>query len=185
VTIVPGQIRALAQLAVLLVVTLPVTACSTGSDTAPAKLPAAATATAATPTPAPEAQVEAAVRNYFAIANAAIESGDTTILESLSQQGCECRAVIDEIGYIHANGRADDARFDLTNVQVREIAGATAAADIVYRVSAYQIVNASGVSVRQYPGGTGHDRISLVRKDERWLLSTSVSLQSDGGTGEK
>jgi hypothetical protein len=159
------------------------TACSSAkSDSAPTKLsPAAASpVTSPSPSPTPEAQVDSAVRTYFATANEAIASGDTGKLVSLSRPSCQCRKLVDEIAFIHDRGHADGGHFELTSVGVQESQGTTAAAEVQYNVSGYRIIDSQGQVVRQYPAGSGHDLVSLVRQDARWLFDSSVNMKAEG-----
>jgi len=156
------------------------TACSSAkSDSAPTKLSPAAASPVASPSPSltPEAQVEAAVRNYFATANEAIATGDTGKLLSLSRPSCQCRKLVDEIAYIHDKGHADGGQFQLTSVAVQDMHGDTVAADVQYNVSGYKIIDPRGQVVKQYSAGSGRDLVSLFRQDARWLFDTSVSMK--------
>jgi len=155
------------------------TACSSATgDSAPTKLPAAAESPVASPSPSltPEAQVEAAVRTYFATVNDAVVSGDTTRLSTLSRPTCQCKAVIDEINAIHAKGHAENARFVVQSVAIKEVQGNTAAAEVEYTVPAYRVLDSQNQVVEQATPFDGHDYVSLVQSQAQWLLDSSFDM---------
>ena len=90
--------------------------------------------------------------------------------------------MVDEIAFIHDNGHADGGHFQLTSVVVQEMQGNTAAAEVQYNVSGYRIIDSRGQVVRQYSAGSGHDLVSLVRQDARWLFDTSVNMKAEGSS---
>jgi hypothetical protein len=88
---------------------------------------------------------------------------------------------VQDINTVYANGRAENAAFTLTAVEVKEIQGNTAAAEVHYVVPAYKVVDHQGHVTEEIPYSQGDDYLSLVRKDAAWMLGNTFDLNS--GTG--
>lgn len=182
-TSAPYRARVLALLAVSLLASVSVTACSGDSDNAATKLPVTtqtATATATSPPSlGPEAAVEAAVRHYFAVANEAVKTGGTVQLEALSLSGCPCRALVEDINSVYANGRAETSGFDVSSVLVTEVQGSTAAAEVRYIVPPYKVLDQQGRTIQEVSLYDGNEYISLVRVGSSWLLGNTFNLNGE------
>ena len=156
------------------------TSCSSNADSsAPTKLPPT-NSVSPTPVrpPTPESEVEAAVRTYFKVANEAVKSGDTRRLITLSGPSCPCRALVQDIETVYANGRADTAGFDVRSVIVQEIQGDTAAAEVQYVVPAYTVLDLEGRITESVPTYEGHDYNSLVKSGGSWLLENTFNMNA-------
>lgn len=156
------------------------TSCSSSADGGgPTKLPppvAVAAAPTPTPTPTPEAEVEAAVRAYFAVADDAAKSGETTKLVSLSLSGCPCRALVQDIQTVYAQGRADTSGFDVRSVVVKEVQANSASVEVRYIVPAYRVLDRQGRITEEVPLYNGYDSVFLIKSGIDWLFSNTFDM---------
>ena len=137
--------------------------------------------TTMSPNPSPtstEAQVEAAVRAYYAELTKASSSNDTSALKRLVQRGCPCYQPITVIDKGAARGeRAPDAAWKVKSVRVHDVLGKTAAAEVKYHVTAYDVLDASGKVVTHIGPDNSHLDLSLVESSEGWILSNVFDLE--------
>ena len=71
--------------------------------------------------------VEQAVRAYLDAANAAMATGDTAALRALSTPECSCLRLAESIEELYGSGgRAEGARWDLEDLTVVDVTGASA-----------------------------------------------------------
>jgi predicted lipid-binding transport protein (Tim44 family) len=156
-----------------------------GSDPKPKVLPSlsstpSATATSTTSPGSVEAEVEAAVRHYFDVAQKAANTGNTTELESLSTPTCGCRQLVQSIKKTYAHGRSLGVQFLVHSTQVHDVRNRTAGAIVEFSVSAYRDVDESGRVVQTYEPVIGRDDMSWVSSQGRWLLTNEVRLEGPG-----
>lgn len=139
------------------------------------------TPTTSTPSPSPkstEDQVEAAVRTYYAELTKASSTNDTTRLKTLVARACPCYQPIAVIDNGAAKGeRAPDAAWRLRGVRVHDIAGKTAAAEVKYHVTAYDVLDASGGVLTHIKASDSHLDLSLVESTEGWIISNVFDLE--------
>ena len=96
-----------------------------------------------TPPAEPRAAVEQAVRDYLDAANVAMATGDTTRLRALSTPECTCLRLAESIESLYASGgRAEGARWDLEDLTVVDVTGASGSVRIVFVAPAYQEIRA-------------------------------------------
>jgi hypothetical protein len=134
-----------------------------------------------TPSPTPtstEAQVEAAVRAYYAELTKASSTNDTTTLKKLVARSCPCYQTIAVIDEGAAKGEhAPDAAWRLKHLRVHDIAGKTAAAEVKYHVTAYDVLDASGRVLTHIKADDSHFDLSLVDSAEGWIISNVFDLE--------
>jgi hypothetical protein len=155
-----------------------------GSDPKPKVLPSLSStpSTTATSTTSPglvEAEVEAAVRHYFDVANEALLTGRTGELKSLSSSECPCRDLVRQIDKaFQGGGRMQGASFRITSLKVHDLRNKTAATEVSARVAPYKILAAGGEVLEQSSGGQLRADFSLVREGAQWLVVQSVDLSA-------
>jgi len=137
------------------------------------------TSSSPSPTPTtPEAQVEVAVRTYYAELNRALQSNDVSDLKPLVDKGCPC---YNAVKIIERNSvekeRTPDAAFSLKSVRVHDIFGTTAAAEVKYEVSAYDVIAEDGEIVTRIKAQRSHYDLSLVRTEAGWILANLFNLE--------
>jgi hypothetical protein len=139
------------------------------------------TPTSSSPSPTPttvEAQVEAAVRTYYAELTKASSTNDTSTLKTLVARSCPCYRPISVIDRGAAKGeRAPDAAWRLRSVRVHDIAGKTAAAEVKYHVTAYDVVDSSGRVLTHIKADESHFDLSLVESAEGWIISNVFDME--------
>jgi hypothetical protein len=136
--------------------------------------------TTSTPSPSPtstEAQIEAAVRAYYAELTRASQTLRTDELKSLVDKNCPCYGSARSIDETSARGESTpQAAWRVRSVRVHDVLGKTAAAEVKYDVSAYEVFNSAGDKVRGFPARTRHVDLSLVYFDDAWILSNVFNL---------
>ena len=134
----------------------------------------------ASPTPStPEAQIEAAVRAYYAELTRAAQTNDTSKLATMVSRGCPCYGVVRAINKSETAGRTTpDAAWSVDSVRVHDIKGKTGLADVEYTVSAYDVINAKGKVIADYPETQSHVDLSLVASDGAWIIGNLFDLES-------
>jgi hypothetical protein len=140
------------------------------------------TPTTSSPSPTPtstEEQVEAAVRAYYAELNRALQTNDVAKLKTLVDKNCPC---YNAVQVIERNAmereRTPDAAFSLRSVRVHDVAGKTAAAEVKYSVSAYDVLDANDRVVTHIKKQSSHFDLSLVHTDSGWVLANLFDLEA-------
>lgn len=177
----PALSSALVRAVLIAVVVAGVSACS--DPTPPAKITrTSATPTASSPSPSPtaltpEQEVEATMRAYFVAANRMFRTGDVEELRSFSAPNCPCRAITDTVEkVVRSGGHYDGSTFILRDLNVHDVIGGSAAAEVRATVPPYRVLDASGKVIEDSGGGTLHTDFSLTRTGERWLITNAVNL---------
>ena len=167
--------------AVALVATVLLVGCSDPDQpgTAPRTTSTPTTSTAS-PTPTtPEQQVEAAVRTYYAELTKSSLTNDTGTLKNLVARSCPCYQPIVVIDKGAAKGeRAPDAEWILRDVRVHDVFGKTAAAEVKFDVTAYDVLDSSGRVLTHIDAKRGHLDLSFVQSAEGWILTNVFDLES-------
>ena len=140
------------------------------------------TPTVATSTPSPtpttvEAQIEAMMLAYFTASNEMFETGQVSQVRAFSSDGCPCRKISNDVQkVVSAGGRYEGTSYEVTSVNVHDVAGATAAAEVKADVSPYKVIDGSGKTIEDSPGGQLHTDYSLVHQGNRWIIVNAVNL---------
>ena len=146
----------------LSVVAVLVSGCGSSGET-PGALPArstvpspsAAASASATPAPSasltPEARIEASIRTYFALFDAAAATGDVEALKDASVPECSCRDVIANIADAYRAGQS----FQGYTTTISSIADVRldpkfSDAQVTYTTSAYELVDRDGRTVQHF-----------------------------------
>ncbi|HEU4911651.1 MAG TPA: hypothetical protein VFV76_07120, partial [Actinomycetes bacterium] len=72
---------------------------------------------------------------------------------------------------------APDAKWTVTSVRVHDVEGATASADVRYRVSAYDVIDQSGEVLGRVEAQQSHYDLSLVRGSDGWVIGNLFNLE--------
>ena len=110
---------------------------------APSSAPISA-APSSTPSPTEEQAVEAAVRFYYDGFNRAFGARDPDELARGSRPECDCRSAVDVVRRALSLGAVEGNRLSIESVDVTEIDGATATADVQYSTSPGRVVGPDG-----------------------------------------
>ena len=137
------------------------------------------TSTTASPTPTtPEAQIEAAVRAYYAELTKAAQTNDTSKLAPMVTPGCPCYGAVRGINKARAAGRTTpDASWTINSLRVHDVENGTGLAEVEYTVSSYEVLNAKGNVVADYPETQSHVDLSLVQNDQAWIIGNLFDLE--------
>jgi len=157
------------------------TACSSATgDSAPAKLPPVAASPVASPSPSltPEAQVEAFVRQYYDAVNTAVSTGDTSKLITLSRPACSCRRLVQAISDVYSKGHSEGAAFVVHSIDVKEVIGGTAAAEVDYDVTKYTVIDRNASGPDTVEPFHSHDLMSMVKQGDTWIVDSIVQMSS-------
>ena len=157
-----------------------VAGCTDDPKPATLKTPTATpTSTTASPTPTtPEAQIEAAVRAYYAELTRAAQTNDTSKLTPMVTPGCPCFRAVRGINQARAARRTTpDASWTIDTLRVHDVENGTGLADVEYTVSAYEVLNAKGRVVADYPRSHSHVDLSLVQNDQGWIIGNLFDLE--------
>jgi len=141
------------------------------------------TRSSSSPSPSPETveqEVEAAVRAYYAELQRAAQSSDTSRLREMVTPTCPCHRAVTVINKNRRQGEtAPDSTIDLHSVQVRQVEGPTASAEVRFTASAYDVVNAAGDVVDRVAGLEGHWDLSVVRTPQgAWVIANLLDLEA-------
>lgn len=147
--------------------------------TLPEKSPKPST-TSASPTPStPEAEVEAAVRAYYAELTRAAQTQDTSQFKSLMSKSCPCFNVAKAIDEGRRDGKTTpDANWSVRKVDVHDLKAQTAGVEVRYVVDPYRVLNSKGKVLDRYPRQTGHVDLTLLNNDEAWIVANLFDLES-------
>ena len=144
--------------------------------------PATSTPSTTTSTPSPtvtsaKQQVEAAVRTYYAELITGVQTNDATMLEPLIDQNCPCYRAVEVIERNAAKRhRTPDAELSVVSVRVHDIFGQTAAAEVSFDSSSYDVVDAEGKVVETIPARKSRVDLSLVQVNGMWIISNLFNL---------
>jgi hypothetical protein len=145
----------------------------TGSPT-----PTSSTASPSTTATTPEQQIEATMRDYFAVTNEAFKTGDVDKLRRFSTSGCPCRRAANSIeSTINSGGHFEGIRYDVTSVRVHDLRGNTAIAEVKALLPAYKVFDGDGKVTENSKGGRLHTDYSMVRSGDRWIIGNAVNLE--------
>lgn len=160
-----------------------VSGCSDGAGragTLPSRT-ATPTTTSASPTPTPttpEAQIEAAVRAFYAEITRAAATNDPSRLSTMTTDGCPCAVYARGIAKFKKEGkRAVGARWTVKSVRVREVTSEVGQAEVVYVVSAYTVLNSRGELVERFPARQFHLDVSLIKEEHSWIIGNTFGLK--------
>jgi hypothetical protein len=154
------------------------------SDPAPAGTVPTSTPTKASSPPAPspsatspEQQVEAAVRTYYAELTKAAQTNDTTRLKQLMDESCPCYGAVRAIDSDATKGRSTPkARWTVVSVNVHDLAGATAAAEVSFDVNAYNLVDKDGTVISRVAARRDRVDLSFGKRQDAWILANVFNL---------
>jgi hypothetical protein len=137
------------------------------------------TSTTASPTATtPEAQIEATMRSYFDVTNAAIQSGDVSKLVGFSTAGCPCRKAAREIRRTFSDGgHFEGLRYEVQRIRVHDIEQGTGLAEVVATLPPYKVFDGDGDVTEDSAGGKLHTDFSLVRSGDRWIIGNALNLE--------
>jgi hypothetical protein len=172
----------LPRLAAAALLVAPLAACG-GDSEQPTVLPARdRTPASSSPSPSatgPAADVEAAVRAYYAALTEAARTNRPALLDDLVAAGCPCAAAGK---VIKRNARAGqttpDAAFVVRSVRPHDIEGDVAVAEVEYQASAYDVLGSSGDVVSSVDAHRSHLDLSLVRSPaDAWVITNVTDLE--------
>jgi hypothetical protein len=133
-----------------------------------------------TPSPTPtsvEAQLEATMRAYFSAANEMFKTGQVAKVREFSGADCPCRKTPNSVeDVVSEGGRYEGTTYNVTAVNVHDVAGATAGVEVKANVTPYKVIAASGKIIEDSPGGQLHTDYSLVQQGTKWLIVNAVNL---------
>ena len=137
------------------------------------------TTSSPSPTPTtPEAQVEAAVRTYYAEFQQATRTNDASQLKRLLDEACPCYNAVRIIEKnVTEKETTPDVEFSLESVRVHDVFGKTAAAEVRFHVSEYDVLDEDGKVVAHIKEQSNHLDLSLVRSDSRWIVANLFDLE--------
>ncbi|MGH8895294.1 MAG: hypothetical protein ACRDWY_18605 [Actinomycetes bacterium] len=176
-----GTLRRSVPAACLVVLGLVAAGCSDADE--PGTLPKTRSPTASSSSPSPtattpEQQVEAAVRTYYAELTRAAQTQDTTKLKSLANPACPCSGSAKSIDETAAKGRSTPkVSWTVQSINVHDIIKTTAAAEVHYDVSAYEVLSPRGKVINRLPARQGHVDLSLVQDSRGWILANVFDLE--------
>jgi hypothetical protein len=138
-----------------------------------------ATSNSPSPTATPvEQQVEAAVRAYYAELTHAAQTNDTSTLKAMLRPSCPCFNAVKILDKNARTGRTTgDAKFSLRSVKVHDVTGKTAAAEVRYDVSAYDVLRSNGTVVSHVRAQSSHLDLSLLEVGRRWRVANTFDLE--------
>jgi hypothetical protein len=94
------------------------------------------------------------------------------------ERGCPCYQPIEVIDKGAAKGeRAPDAAWQVKSVNVHDVAGKTAGAEVKYHVTAYDVLDASGRVLTHIKADDSHFDLSLIESSEGWIISNVFDLE--------
>jgi hypothetical protein len=137
------------------------------------------TSTTASPTPTtPEAQIEAAVRAYYAELTRAAQTNDTSELKKMTSRACPCYRPVTVIEAGAKRGETTpEASWSIESVRVHDLEGRTAVAEVKYGVTAYDVLDKDGHKVGSVPARNNHYDLSVVQNpDGQWIIANVFDL---------
>jgi hypothetical protein len=133
----------------------------------------------ASPTPStPEAQIEAAVRAYYAELTKAAQTLDTTELAKRSTKGCPCYGVVRGIDEIRRKGKSTpDAAWTVRSIHVHDVDANSGIAKVEYEISAYDVLDSDGSVERSFPRQIERVDLSFARGSSGWIIGNLFDLK--------
>ena len=137
------------------------------------------TTSSPSPTPTtPEAQVEAAVRAYYDEITRAVRTNDASKLKRMVEKSCPCYNAVEVVeGHAARGETSPDTKFTLQSVRVHDITGRLAAAEVRYKVNAYDVFDSSGEAVASIEAQRSHFDLSLAQTDAGWIIVNLFDLE--------
>jgi hypothetical protein len=143
---------------------------------------ASPTSTSASPTPTtPGAQIEAAVRAYYAELTRAARSGDATKLSTMTTTSCPCYRPVRVIkqnlehGYI-----TPDANFQVVSVRVHDVETGVGLAEVRTREAPYDVLNGDKKVVGHVDARENFLDLSMVQQEAgEWVIANQFDLMGD------
>src|SRR3954463_5516116 len=152
-----------------------VAGCSDDPKPGTLKTPTATpTSTTASPTPTtPEAQIEAAVRAYYAELTRAAQTNDTSRLKKMTSRACPCYRPVTVIEAGAKRGETTpEASWSVESLRVHDLDGRSAVAEVKYGVTAYDVLDKDGDVVGSVPARKNHYDLSVVQNgDGQWIIA--------------
>jgi predicted lipid-binding transport protein (Tim44 family) len=156
----------------------------TGSDPQPATIstppttPAASTPTATSPAQ----QVEAAVRAYYAELTHAAQTGDASVLKTLTTQGCPCYRSATVIDRNARRGyQTPDASFNVVGIKVHDVEPKNAAAQVTTSEAPYDVIDKSDKKIGHVSARRSFLDLSLVQAPSgQWIIANEFDLKGSG-----
>jgi hypothetical protein len=176
----PGTL--LPRLAATALLVVPLGACGGGSEQ-PTVLPArdrvSASSSASPSATLPSADVEAAVRAYYAALTEAARTNKPALRHGLVAAGCPCAAATKVITKNSRSGRTTPgAAFVVESVRPHDVEGDVAVAEVEYQASAYDVLDRSGDVVSSVDAHRSHLDLSLVRSPAgAWVITNVTDLE--------
>jgi hypothetical protein len=140
------------------------------------------TSTTASPTPTtPEAQIEAAVRAYYAELTRAARSGDSSKLGTMTTTSCPCYRPVRVIkqnlekGYVtpHAN-------FQVVSVRVHDVERGVGLAEVRTEEAPYDVLNGDKKVIGHVDARDNFLDLSLVQQEAGdWVIANQFDLLGD------
>ena len=141
------------------------------------------TTSTASPTPAtPEAEVEAAVRAYYAELTRAAKTGDSTTLKTMTTTACPCYRPVRVIHRNQVAGyRTPDVNFQVASVRVHDIETHVAGAEVRTSEAPYDVVDADRKVIGHVKARHNYLDLSLVqRATGEWVIANEFDLMGNG-----
>lgn len=146
----------------------PVSATASGSQSPSAS---------AAPTGTPEAQIEQAVRAYFAALADAAQTGDPRRLEKLLSPTCKCRQQIDYVKREAAAGHTATTTYEVESIEPSDVTATGGTATVTYSSPKSVVVARSGQKVRTVEALNHVGMVMVFRRaGSTWLIERLVNL---------
>lgn len=143
----------------------------------PAGTPSSNSAPSPTATPV-EAQVEAAVRAYYAELARAVRTGETGGLKERVRRSCPCYGSVRSIDRLASkNQSAPKAHIEVSSINVHDVIARSAGAEVSYDVPSYDLVERNGTVVSHIPARRDHVDLSLVSDGGAWMITNVFNLE--------
>jgi hypothetical protein len=124
-----------------------------------------------------EAEIEKAVRRYYAAISSAMATGDTRSLEEATTDDCSCARVVKSISTLRKEGKSfRGGTFHVNMVEVQDLFGRTAAAEVKYAVAPYDVLNDQGKVVNHYDAQENLVHVSLQEERGGWIVNNVFRL---------
>jgi hypothetical protein len=132
-----------------------------------------------TPTETPvEQQIEVAVRGYYAELTRAAQTNDTSKLKTMLMRSCPCYNAVRILDRNKKTGRTTPgAAFSLRSVNVHDVTGRAAAAEVRYDVSGYDVLTRDGTLKSHIKAQSSHLDLSLIDVHQTWQVANTFDLE--------
>lgn len=150
-----------------------------GTLSSSAPVPSSSASVSPSPTVTPvEAQVEAAVRTYYAELTKAAQTNDTSVLKTLTTQGCPCYRPVRVIqGNIRLGYTTRGAEFAVRSVRVHDVANNVGLAEVQTTEKAYDVIQGTKV-IGHVAAREQLLDLSLVHQNTgAWVVTNQFNLQ--------